>query len=120
MRRIILSIILGILFPVICVVILVFIGDYFPLILVKMNFYGKPAPGILFAPFTIPIYLSIFLNRERILPIIFDTVWFRAISLVLFNWMLYGTVSYLILGQFERFKKKSVEASHEPPAPPSF
>lgn len=118
--RIILSIIFGIIFPLVCLVILVFTADYLPAALTTMTFYGKPAPGILFAPFLFPAYLNFYLTHKRILPSIFDTPWFRIISFVLFNWSVYGAIFYFILGRFKRFKRKSVVSSQEPPPPPLF
>jgi len=120
MWRIILSIIFGIIFPLACVAMLAFTEKYIPSALMLSSFHGKPAPGILLAPFLLPVYFDIFVKEERILPLIFDTFWFRVISVVLFDWLLYGTIIYFILGRFKRFKKKSVEVSSEPPPPPLF
>jgi hypothetical protein len=52
--------------------------DYMsPSALTEVKIYGEPAPGILLAPFSIPIYLDILLKQKRIAPEIFDTFWFR-------------------------------------------
>jgi len=120
MQRIFISILLGFFFPIAGLAALAFIGEYLPPVLTSSNFYGRPAPGILLAPFLLPMYFGIYLNVNRILPEIFDTFWFRFLSLILFDWILYGTIFYFVLGRFKRFKKKTVEASPEPPAPPLF
>lgn len=83
MWRIILSIILGVLIPVIYGVILPFGEGYISDSWMDTKFYGQPAPGILLAPFSIPIYFDIFVKAHRILPFIFDTIWFRTSSFIL-------------------------------------
>ncbi len=59
MQRIIYAIILGLVFPMVCLVILGIIGDYLPesLMLAKLN--NEPVPGILLFPFSIPVYMAI-------------------------------------------------------------
>jgi hypothetical protein len=54
MWRIIFSIILGFIFPILYFVILAVIGDYIPQGLTTSNFHGRSAPGILLAPLTLP------------------------------------------------------------------
>jgi hypothetical protein len=120
MWRIILSIILGVIIPIAYMVILSFGEGYISESFVETRFYSQPAPGVLLAPVTIPVYFDILVKEERILPMIFDTFWFRFLSFILFNWILYGTISYLLLGCFKRFKRKSVPASEAPPPPPTF
>lgn len=118
MKRILLAIILGFLFPLICLIILIFIGDLpESLMLAKIN--SEPAPGILLAPFMIPVYFDIFLKQKHITPFIFDNVLFRVSSFILFNWALYGIVSYFILGRLKRFRRLKNTYS-EPPLPPTF
>ena len=119
MKRIVFAIILGFVFPTICLVILGFIGDYLPefLMLTKVN--SEPAPGILLAPFTLPVYMDIFLKQNHIAPMIFDNFLFRFSSFILFNWVLYGFIFYFILGKLKRFKKSEILYSETPP-PPKF
>lgn len=94
------------------------ISDMFPVtVLTEFELYNEPAPGILFMPFFIPAFLSIFLKYHQILPFIFDTVWFRVSSFILFNWGLYGIIAYFVLGRFKRFKKQEKVVSDEPPPP---
>lgn len=117
MKRIVLSIILGFVFPIICLVILGFIGDYLPESLMLTKLSGEPAPGILLAPFMIPIYVDIFLKQNQIAPIIFDNFLFRFSSFTLFNWVLYGFTIYFILGKLKRFTKLEILYSETPPPP---
>ena len=119
MLRIVLSIILGVFIPVFYTVILSFGEGVISESWVVMQFFNQPAPGVLLAPVTLPIYFDIFTKEERILPFIFDTVWFRVSSFVLFNWLLYGMISYFVLGYFKRFRKRDVLVSEVPP-PPEF
>ncbi len=120
MRRIILSIILGFVFPIICIILIEAISEHIPTWLTVSTFYGQPAPGILLAPFTIPFYFDNFVKAERILPQVFDTFWFRVLTFVFYNWIVYGILGYLALGRLKRLKKRSVSASENPPPPPAF
>ncbi len=120
MLRIILSIILGVLIPVVYALALSLGEGYISERWISAKFYGQSAPGVLLAPITLPVYFDIFTKENRILPFIFDTVWFRLSSFILFNWILYGLIAYVILGRFKRFRKQSATASPEPPSPPEF
>jgi hypothetical protein len=94
--------------------------DYMPRSpLTEIKLFNQSAPGILLAPFSIPIYFNIFLKEKRIAPFIFETLLFRLSSLILFNWVLYGFIIYLVLGRLSRFKKQKFIYS-EPPLPPEF
>lgn len=119
--RILLSIVLGIVFPIISLIVLAFISEYLPpSALVLIRIYDQPAPGILFAPFSMPMYFSIFVKYHRVMPFIFDTFLFRLLSSILFNWTLYGTIFYFLLGFLPRFKKQKISYSETPPSPPEF
>ena len=118
--RIILSIVLGFGFPFVSLAILLYVELYLPRSLTMSSFYGEPAPGILYAPFTLPVYLDIFLKQTGLLPEMFDNFRFRMISLIVFDWLLYGTVFYVVLGRFKKLKTKTAAASDEPPPPPVF
>ena len=120
MRRIIFSIILGIVTPVSYLALMAFIEDFLPAGLMITTFYGQKAPGLLLAPFTLPIYFDIFVKAERFAPLIFDTPFFRLVTFILFDWALYGLISYFVLGRLKRFKKRTVTASETPPPPPNF
>lgn len=118
MLRIILSIILGILFPIFCLLILAFIKDYLPSYFFDdFEFYGESAPGILLIPFFFPVYIDIFLRNCVNLPLIFQNLWLRGIFLIVQVWGFYGVISYFILGRFKRFKKQENLISSEPPPP---
>lgn len=121
MKRLILSIILGLIAPFACFMAIGITTDYMsPSVLTEIKILNQPAPGLLLAPFSIPFYLDIFLKEKRIAPYIFDTFWFRFSSFILFNWVLYGFIIYLILGKLNRFKEPKTICSETPPAPPNF
>lgn len=122
MKRIVLSIILGILLPFTLIVIIGFSSDYFlsESIWTDMKINGQPAPGILFIPFFIPLYLETYLQQQRIAPNLVDNPFFRASTLILFDWILYGFISYWILGKFKRFRREKPVYSETPPEPPEF
>ncbi len=110
----ILSIILGVLIPVVYTVPLLFGEGYIPEKWMFTTFYGQTAPGGLLAPISVPIYFYIFAKENRVLPLVLNAPWFRASSFVLFNWILYGLIAYLILGRFKRFGKRSASATPPP------
>lgn len=118
MLRIILSIILGILFPIISLLVLSLLSPILPdFFSDDIEIFGEKAPGILPSPFFIAIYLDIFFRHYNLFPYITNTFWFRLISLISTNLGLYGIIAYFILGKFKRFKKPNISASNEPPPP---
>ena len=120
MKRITLSIILGLCLPFVCFMAIGISTDYMPPSpLTEVKLFNQSAPGILLAPFSIPIYLDIFLKEKSITPYIFDNFLFRFSLFILFNWVLYGFIIYLVSGRLSRFKKQPLNYS-EPPRPPSF
>jgi hypothetical protein len=121
MKRFVLSIILGLILPFVCFLAIGIMTDYMsPSSLTEIKIYNQPAPGILLAPFSIPIYLDIILKEKQIAPSIFDTFLFRILSFILFNWGFYGIIIYLVLGKFSRFKRQKTIFSEIPPLPPKF
>ncbi len=122
MRRIVLSIIFGLIFPLVCFMTIGITTENYmsPSALTEIKIYDQAAPGFLLAPFSIPIYLDIYLKQKQIAPEIFDTFWFRFSSLILFNWMFYEILIYLLLGRLKRFKKRKILFSDTPPPPPKF
>lgn len=121
MKRIVISIILGLILPIVFFVGIGFSTDYMtPSYLTDIKIFGQNAPGILLAPFSLPIYLDIFLKEKRIAPFIFDTLLFRISSLILFNWIIYGFLMYWILGKFSRFRQQKQQYSETPPLPTEF
>ncbi len=80
-------------------------------------------PGILWMPFVIPIYIIDILREARILSPTSDSIfflWIFVIFFVLFDWILYGTISFLLLGRLKQFKTQPAPASEIPPLPPTF
>lgn len=119
MKRLIFSIILGLVFLLVCFITIGIASEFMPeTVWTLTKFRGESAPGILFIPFSIPIYFDILVRQERILPRIFDTVWFRISSLILFNWILYGVLGYWFIGRVQKLRMKK-NYSNEPP-PPSY
>jgi hypothetical protein len=120
MKQIVLSLILGLILPIIFFMAIGITTDYMsPSSLTEIKIYDQPAPGILLSPFSLPIYLDIILKENRIAPFIFDTTLFRISSLVLFNWTLYGTIAYFVLGKLKMFRN-TPENETVPPPPPNF
>ena len=118
MKRLALSTILGIVFPVISFIAIGSATDYMqPSVLTEIIIYDEPAPGLLLAPFSIPIYFDILARHYRIATAIFDTFWFRLLSLILFNWLLYGIIIYILLGCLKRFRKQPSQSWESPPPP---
>ncbi len=118
MLRIILSIILGILFPIFCILILALITDYLPSYLFDdLEFYGESVPGIILIPFFFPFYTDILLRNLANLPLIFQNLWLRGLFIIVQVWGVYGVLAYFILGRFKRFKKQEKVVSNEPPPP---
>jgi hypothetical protein len=107
MRRGIPAIILGVVFPAIWLILtgvisyLVFLP---PLTDFRIN--GELVPGLLFMPVLIPVYFDILMRQYGILPSMFASIGFRVLSLILFNWIVYGIIFYLLLGKLNRFKNK--------------
>ena len=121
MARLILAIVLGIVFPTVCFSAVGLISDFIaPSVLTEVEIEGEWMPGILAAPFSIPIYVSIYLKQMRLLPDIFDTTWFRLSFLVVFNWFCYGILAYWALGRMTYFNQRQVLSSEQPPPPPYF
>jgi hypothetical protein len=123
MRRIIISIILGIIFPIVCFIAIGITTDFLlprRSIFTEISIYGESAPGILFAPFSMPIYFVIYATKARIAPGIFDAKWFRLFAVILFDWVPYGLIIYWLLGRLERFKKQKEFGTTAPPPPPTF
>ena len=119
MKRLTLSIILGLVFPFVCFIAIGVSTDYMtPSFLTEVEISGQSAPGILLAPFSLPFYVAIILNKNKIVPHIFDTFLFRFLFFILFNWILYGFIIYLILGKLR--KRKIRQSSKTPPPPPKF
>lgn len=124
MRRIIFSIVFGLIFPLVCFFTIMTADSYFlpPSILTTSRIDGEVAPGILYAPFSIPIYVEIILKHNGIMIMgrgenrfIYFTVF-----LIIFNWILYGVIFYALSVYLTKLKKPKTEYSEKPPEPPIF
>lgn len=121
MKRLILATFLGFFGPFVYLITIGFISDQMSRsLLTDIKIGGESAPGILFAPVSVPIYLDIWLKKMRWLPLVFDTFLFRFSSFIFFNAILYGMLIYVILGRLARWRKQKMLFSESPPPPPNF
>lgn len=122
MKRIIISILGGILFPLLYTVLAAAITD---LLLPRYNLdtmqvAGEPTMGLVFAPVAIPFWLYNYIRFYNFFGfrIVFDTMIFRAILFAGFNVILYTFLTYLLLWYFGLFKQQKLENYQKPPPPP--
>jgi len=127
MKRIILSILGGIIFPILYTFIAGFLAALiswsFPQYnLMDMQVKGQASPGLIFAPIAIPFWIYDHIRFYRFfgLRYIFDTVWFRVTWTLGFNFLLYSGLTYLFLWYFSLFKQSELFVHQDPPPPPQF
>ncbi len=127
MKRIIASLIGGIVFPTILFFLAgfssFFIEKYFPQSnLTDMEIKGHSTPGLIFAPIAIPFWIYDYIRFYDFfgLRYIFDTVWFRVVWTLGFNFLLYAGLTYLFLWYFSLLKQSNAVVYNDPPQPPSF
>lgn len=125
MKRILLSILGGVLFPIILTFLIGFFAAFvewlFPQInLMDMQVKGQASPGLIFAPIAVPFWIYDYIRFYNYfgLRYIFDTVWFRTTWTLGFNFLLYTILTYLLLCYFKLFGKPSSFVSENPPPPP--
>jgi hypothetical protein len=122
MKRLIYSILGGLIFPFVYILIGISLAQMFPQYFSEtMYVFGSPAPGLIFAPIGVPfwVYNIIQYHRYLGLPFIFNTVWFRAIFTIGFNIALHASLTYAVLWYFGIFKRKTIQTSETPPPPPT-
>lgn len=122
MKRVIVSILGGLLFPVAYTFFAAGVCWLFPEYnLITMQLYGEATPGIIFTPVGVPVYIYEYIHFHNFFGLwgIFDTFWFRFTWMVGFNILLYTAITYLLLRRFGIFKTKTAEYS-TPPLPPEF
>jgi hypothetical protein len=113
MKRIIFSIIGGILFPLVYTFSAAAVCFLFP----RYDLAGDQAPGLIFAPIAIPIHILIYFDLPEKHYVL------GTIGIVVFNIALYSFLTYLLfrwLGFFEPAKTENYQLSHPPPPPPRF
>ena len=98
LKRILLSIVAGIVFPV---AYLMFIGALEDFLLPKselfeIEFYGKHLPGFLYVPMVIPVYVLEFLDYYNYFGLVveMDNPLFRTVFMCLFTVLLYSRLAY--------------------------
>jgi hypothetical protein len=122
MRRIIISILGGILFPILYTVVAVVICE---LVLPQneldtIQVADEPSMGLIFAPVALPFWLYNYIHFYNFFGFgyFLDTIIFRTILFSGFNVILYTFLTYLLLSYFGLFKKTKAETYQEPPLPP--
>lgn len=122
MRRVIISIILGLVFPFVCLMAIGAISDYLPKSLTELKIGYETGPGIIWMPFMLPLNLLDILTTFRIIKRPFSNLFIYSFFafFVLFDWILYGTIFYWLLGRFKKFQKQPAAFSENPPPPPEF
>ncbi len=124
MKRIIVSIFGGIICPILIAFLAAFIAQLLPQypFLDTMRVKGMASPGLLYAPVAIPFWMCDYIRFYQYfgLRMFFDTVWFRAIFTLSFNFLLYAGLTYLFLWYFGLFKSSKPIIYQDPPSPPQF
>lgn len=124
MKRILLSTLCGIFFPILYLVIVESICELiFPEYhLDTMQVYGEPSMGLILAPIAIPVWVYDFIRFNQYFGLreFFDTFWFRLIWTVGFNISLYTLLSYFLFWYFGWFKSFKSIIYGDPPNPPQF
>lgn len=124
MKRILISILCGVLFPILYMVIIGSIDDFiFPQYdLTTREVYGQASMGLILAPIAIPFWVDDYIrfNQYFGLRMYLDTFWFRLIWTVGFNISLYTILSYFLFGYLGFFKSAEQSNFQNPPLPPQF
>lgn len=118
MKKVLVSILGGILVPILLIILAATITWLLPqynLDVIYIN--GVPAPGLIFAPVVIPIYLYIYFQPSISYPIFF-TPWFRLFSFVFFNFVFYFILTFLFMSFLRLFKSKTHDEENMPPPSP--
>jgi len=123
-KRLFLSLLFGVSFPVIYTVVMVAISELFPTIIHgNAKMFGQPVPGYPFAPTIFPLYFATWLkvNGNFGLSFLIDTILFRFAIFVVPNILLYTGVGYLLCRVFRIPRDKHEKSfSSEPPPPSDF
>ncbi len=127
MKRIVASIIGGIILPILLTFLAgfaaAFVNYFFPQYnLMDMQVKGQASPGLIFAPIAIPFWIYDYIRFYNYFGLrnIFDTVWFRITWTVSFNLLLYTGLTYLLLWHLNLLGQSKLVAYSEPPQPPQF
>jgi hypothetical protein len=122
MKRISISILSGILFPILYTVTAGVISEsVLPQYkLDTMQVAGEPSMGLIFAPVAIPFWLYNYIHFYNFFGFRYflDTIIFRTILILGFNIILYTFLTYFLLWYFGLFEKAKAETYQSPPLPP--
>lgn len=112
----------GILFPIIFTASAITICWLFPQYnLVDMNINGENAPGLIFAPVTVPIYIDILFSSPTFGLSEIHEIWLKTTLLVIFDFVTYTSLTCFVIWYFDLLKPKTkLEYSFKPPPPPEF
>jgi hypothetical protein len=119
MKRLVIAIILGILFPIVYTIIAGTLTDVFPDYFAQtMIVFDKPMPGPILAPTLFPFYFESWLSSHRYFGWggILDTFWFRT-TLLIIPVAVYSAIFYGLLRLIGYPKAKTVTSIQEPPPP---
>lgn len=122
MKRIIISILGGILFPILYTVAAGIICEFVlpQYKLDTMLVANEPSIGLIFAPIAIPVWLYNYIHFYNFFGYRYylDTIIFRTFLFLGFNITLYTFLTYLLLWYFSLFKKTETKTYQDPPLPP--
>lgn len=110
MKRIVISILGGIAFPILFFAGAGAICIAFP----QWDLAGNERPGLIFTPIAIPIHIYISLDPQEKFLIL------GIIGMIAFNFIFYASLTYFLLWTFKMLKKKQFEDKLLPPPPPEF
>lgn len=127
MKRIIASLISGIVFPILFTLLAgfsaSFIENLFPQYnLMDMEIKGEATLGVIFAPIAVPFWIYDFIRFYNYFGLqnILDTFWFRVLWTVGFNFLFYTGLAYLFFWYFSFLKQSNTITYTDPPQPPHF
>lgn len=124
MKRILLSMLTGILFPILYMIL---IGTFHALLfskydLISMEIYGQSTMGLFLTPVALPVWMYDFIKFHNHFGygIYLDTLWFRLLLMLGFNFSLYAILSYFLFSYFGWFSSIKALTYQQPPKPPEF
>jgi hypothetical protein len=122
MKRIILSILGGIIFPIgylaAALTVVWLLPQYHLLDSTELN--GKSMPGLIFLPVSLPIYIYEYFGWEAYEYPAKNAIWLGLVWFLAFNFIFYSGLFYSLLRMFSLLKEQRAENSETPPPPPQF
>lgn len=125
MKRIIFSILTGIFFPILYVLIVVPISILiFPdkHLTTTYGYNGEATLGLILAPIALPFWGYDFIKfyNHFGFGVYLNTIWFRLFFIVGFNFSFYTILSYFLFSYLGWFKSSKQVIYQDPPNPPDF